>query len=206
MIEFNKIFGVGMSKTGTSSLEDCFRELGLLPHKRFDRRLKDLVRAGGDLETVFREAEGYRSFQDAPWYLLYRELDQRFPGSKFVLTQRKDAETHARSAWAHAVRKGNREGGPTDEYLEAKARTYVEHNQAVIDYFRDRPGDLLVVCWEDGDGWESLCGFLGVEVPDAPFPHRKKADEHLAAKSLGQRLKKRFSRWLRGGSNGASAC
>jgi hypothetical protein len=22
-----------------------------------------------------------------------------------------------------------------------------------------------------GDGWEKLCGFLGMPVPDAPFPH-----------------------------------
>jgi len=30
---------------------------------------------------------------------------------------------------------------------------------------------LLVVCWENGDGWDKLCSFLNKRKPDEPFPH-----------------------------------
>ena len=29
------------------------------------------------------------------------------------------------------------------------------------------------------DGWEPLCKFLGVEVPDKPFPHENKQGEAI---------------------------
>jgi hypothetical protein len=32
------------------------------------------------------------------------------------------------------------------------------------------PSDRLLE-WEIMEGWEPLCSFLGVEVPDEPFPH-----------------------------------
>ena len=31
-----------------------------------------------------------------------------------------------------------------------------------------------------GDGWEPLCKFLGVEVPDVPFPRVNDREEHRA--------------------------
>jgi hypothetical protein len=40
----------------------------------------------------------------------------------------------------------------------------------VIDYFRGRPHDLLVIDWEAGHGWPELCRFLGRDVPGEPFP------------------------------------
>jgi hypothetical protein len=41
------------------------------------------------------------------------------------------------------------------------------HNAAVIEAI---PKERLLV-YEVGQGWEPLCAFLGVPVPDAPFPH-----------------------------------
>lgn len=52
--------------------------------------------------------------------------------------------------------------------------TYLLHNKEVRDYFKDRPDDFLEVNWENGDGWELLCDFLGKEIPDRPFPHANK--------------------------------
>ena len=111
MREFNKVFGIGMSKTGTTTLAECFQILGLTPHKGFDPKLKRLYQKGRGLEPMLREAENYRTFEDSPWYLAYRDLDQAFPGSLFVLTVRENSLTHAKSAWAHTVRAGARSGG-----------------------------------------------------------------------------------------------
>jgi hypothetical protein len=41
------------------------------------------------------------------------------------------------------------------------------HPVAVQDYV---PAARLLV-WEVKDGWEPLCCFLGVAMPDVPFPH-----------------------------------
>ena len=51
------------------------------------------------------------------------------------------------------------------------ARAYEEHERGVREYFRERPGDLLVMDICAGDGWEKLCPFLGLPAPPAPFPH-----------------------------------
>jgi len=54
-------------------------------------------------------------------------------------------------------------------------KIYEEHNEAVRAYFAGREEDFLEVCWEEGDGWEEICDFLGHDVPEAEFPHRKKS-------------------------------
>ena len=46
-------------------------------------------------------------------------------------------------------------------------RVYEDHNQAVID---EIPAERLLV-YRAGDGWEPLCRFLGVPVPEEEFPH-----------------------------------
>jgi hypothetical protein len=137
----------------------------------FDAELSSIRRRPGGPEKILKAAERYRSFEDGPWYELYRELDARFPGSKFVLTLRRDSVTHAKSSWDHGVRRGRHRGPCTEAYLAKKIRLYEQHTAEVREYFKDRPEDLLVLCWENGDGWERLCPFLGVPVPGVPIPH-----------------------------------
>jgi hypothetical protein len=55
--------------------------------------------------------------------------------------------------------------GPDDEATLAAAMS--RHNAEVI---ATVPADRLLV-WEAGQGWEPLCEFVGVDVPDAPFPN-----------------------------------
>jgi hypothetical protein len=40
------------------------------------------------------------------------------------------------------------------------------------------PADRLLV-WEVTDGWEPLCEFLGLDVPDEPLPHANDRDTFL---------------------------
>jgi hypothetical protein len=48
-------------------------------------------------------------------------------------------------------------------------KKYLDHNERVL---REVAAErLLVMDLTAGDGWEKLCGFLGLAVPDAPFPH-----------------------------------
>jgi hypothetical protein len=57
-------------------------------------------------------------------------------------------------------------GGSLDDRAHA-TRVFEAHNQAVIDAI---PASRLLV-YRAGDGWEPLCRFLGVPVPDEAFPH-----------------------------------
>ncbi len=81
-----KIFGIGFHKTGTTSLGTALHDLGYSVCGLRKGALSYILR--GDLEPVFGLVERYDAFEDNPWPLLYRELDQRFAGSKFILTVR----------------------------------------------------------------------------------------------------------------------
>jgi hypothetical protein len=63
-------------------------------------------------------------------------------------------------------------------------RTYILHTERVKEYFNDRPDDLLIVDWEDGDGWDELCEFLGSEIPDREFPHANKGKYTFLEKAI----------------------
>jgi hypothetical protein len=179
----SKIFGIGWAKTGTTTLGHCFRTLGF-NHQSQDLSLVDGI-PKGDLSRIMALAQQKETFEDWPWIILYKELDEAFPNSRFVLTVR-DPEKWVRSYTNMLANKGTASestnrirqtlyGLPFPDVTEAQLiERCRRHNQEVKLYFRDRPEDLLIVDWERGDGWKELCDFLGREVPSEPFPHANK--------------------------------
>ena len=131
----------------------------------------------------FMVLDRYDSFEDWPWFLFYKKLDRKFPNTKFILTIRKDIDAYIKSLRNHHIRERCFEDGfvksswwdPVFDFnkgdYELAAREYEKYNLEVIDYFKSRPDDLLVVCWEHGDAWEEICKFLGKEIPQQDFPH-----------------------------------
>ena len=57
---------------------------------------------------------------------------------------------------------------------------YNRHNQAVRD---EVPADKLII-FNAKDGWAPLCEFLGVPVPDAPYPKTNSTDEFRSRAGL----------------------
>lgn len=171
-----KVFGIGFNKTGTTTLAACLRKLGRRHTSASLELLRDVL--AGRFASLFAVADQFDSFEDWPWPLAFRELDSRYPGSRFILTRRRDAAT-----WFDSLAAMARRNGPTEmrrlifgHAMPAAApevfmAAYDAHCAAVREHFRDRPGDLLEVCWEEGDGWRELCQFLGEPVPAEPFPH-----------------------------------
>jgi len=183
-VKATKVIGIGLPKTGTTTLGACFRRFGF-KHRTFDMDLAVQVKRN-QLEPVLMEAAKFETFEDWPWFEIYRELDQRFPNSRFILTLRKDTSTYVASLKRHHEREGIRKEGfakphwwdevhgvePDAWNYEKSAQRYERHNRAVLEYFGDRVNkDLLVVCWENGDGWAELSRFLKRRAPDEPFPH-----------------------------------
>jgi hypothetical protein len=178
-----KVFGIGFHKTGTTSLGAALEAFGYttcdgaravraaVGHHEMMRLLRE-----NQLEPIMQVAEHYDGFTDNPWFILFRELDHRFPGSKFILTvrdERRWLDSAVRyfgqtdsdlRAWIYgcAVPLGNEQ-----RWIER----YREHIAQVKAHFRDRPDDLLVVDWEQGGGWDDLARFLGRTAPAQPFPH-----------------------------------
>lgn len=187
-----KVFCIGFHKTGTTTLEVALRKLGYKVTGCFGTKDPDIAEKVH--EMAYAMVERFDAFEDNPWPVLYRELDERFPGSKFILTRRpsdawirsqvKDfatTETPMRR-WIYGETAGCPEGNE-ETYVER----YERHNREVVEYFKDRPDDLLVIDLPADAGWEKLCLFLGHDIPSKPFPHANKA-------SLSRKIKNWFKK------------
>ena len=82
----NKVIGIGFHKTGTSTLDVILCKLGYTVLGVRKGLALNLFR--NDIESVLKVTEEYDAFQDNPWPLLYKELDTKYPKSKFILTIR----------------------------------------------------------------------------------------------------------------------
>jgi hypothetical protein len=192
-----KIIGTGFQKTGTSTLREALRILGYTVKDTTPRALVPILR--GNYGKVLRIIRNYDALEDTPWFIIYRELDRLIPGSKFILTVRDEASWYtsvskhigdlraAHHEWIY----GRGKGLPKDD-REYTIRVYNQHNAGVIEYFRERPDDLLVLDFTKGDQWEPLCSFLGKPVPDLPFPHYNKTSE---VEKNRKPVKSAFRKW-----------
>ena len=80
-----KVFGIGLNKTGTTTLDECYRLLGLGPvaESGGDEDAHASIRSAlaGDYAPALAYAERFRCFQDRPWNIgtMYRALAAAFP-------------------------------------------------------------------------------------------------------------------------------
>lgn len=174
----SKIFGIGLSKTGTTSLA---RALEILGYKTRDY-LGVTSYSASDLSSIdLKEIDANDAFTDTPIPSFYRELDVRYPDSKFILTVR-DAEGWLKSCKKQFTQKLAEKLNQASNQLfidiygcavfdEQKFRRgYVDFTAGVEQHFKNRSQDLLIMDIAAGDGWEKLCTFLQVPIPDIPFP------------------------------------
>lgn len=174
-----KVFGIGLNKTGTTTLGKCLRDLGYR-HSSYDLALLEQVRSG-DFRDLINVVESHEAFEDWPYPLVFDQLDVLYPGSRFILTRRRSPQVWLRSLEAHSLRTDPYEGTRTRTLAfgwpfpqlnpEAHIGFYEAHLARVRHYFRHRPQDLLEICWEEQPSWEPLCSFLGHPVPSHPLPH-----------------------------------
>lgn len=174
------IIGVGFQKTGTSSLREALKILDYRVKDTTKRALIPILR--GNYNKIIRMLKNYDAVEDTPWYIIYKELDELIPNSKFILTIR-DEESWYKSVNRHIgdIRTADHEyiygkgkGLPKDDKKHTIG-VYNKHNSEVVEYFKNRPEDLLILDFTKGDGWEKLCHFLDKDIPNIPFPHYNKA-------------------------------
>lgn len=147
----------------------------------------------GNFEPIIKYCESAQVFQDIPfsWAETLKYLDHAYPGSKFILTIRNDAAQWYDSIRKfHAKKFGHGQiptaddlrlekyvdigfmykaiklhGTPDDDLYnkEIMEANYLAHNQAVINYFKDRPDDLLVINLAEKGAYQRFCGFLCID-------------------------------------------
>lgn len=184
MIMKTKVFCIGFHKTGTTSLAVALKTLGYRvtgPNEVNNPNIENNV-----IATAHELVDKYDAFQDNPWPIIYKALDVKCPDSKFILTLR-DSESWIKSQVKHFGRKetpmrkwiygvGCPEGNE-DIYV----KRFEDHNEEVKNYFKDRPQDLLVLDLAKGDGWDKLCPYLRIDIPNTSFPHTNKANDRKNA-------------------------
>jgi hypothetical protein len=203
------VIGAGFGRTGTLSLKVALEQLGFGPCMHMVPLLQDpeasaLIRkaAEGDVESLDVALEGYRATVDWPMTYFWRELVDRYPAAKVILTVRDPGKWYeSADKTIYAAANAGRESGMMDPDVigmvdatvwdgtfdgrfadrEATIRRFLEHNARVR---REIPADRLLV-FEVAQGWEPLCSFLGVPVPETPFPRLNDTvtfNENLAAR------------------------
>jgi tetratricopeptide (TPR) repeat protein len=180
-----KVFGIGLSRTGTTSLAAALGQLGI-----------DAAHWTNPLTHQLLSGIDYFMFGAATDCCVSAEMEKlyyQYPNARFVLTTRplepwlrSFADHHDRHSWAgdieslravfdradcaHKFEHAAMEFGL---YLNADslAQAYRAFDARVRHFFSDKPKDkLLTLDVFAGQGWPELCGFLRRPVPATPFP------------------------------------
>jgi hypothetical protein len=172
-----RVFGIGLNKTGTSSLDRAFTMLGLESLHWGGppiRRLVESARDAGE-PLLSRLDQRIDAFSDIlALSESYALLDRQYPGSRFVLTVR-DVEAWIDSRRRHVesnIRR--REAGEYHgDFLVVDEHQWRldwdQHVSGVRRYFEGRD-DFLEVDITVDPRWGPLCGLLGRPEPREPFP------------------------------------
>ena len=193
-----KVIGAGLGRTGTMSLKVALTQLGLGPcyhmidvwaHMPESLALWEAAARGEpDWQAIFA---GYAATVDYPGCTYWRELMAKYPDAKVVLSTRNP------DSWFDSV--STTIFGPFSRrtIVEVGAQTFFEgsvlakfdqqrmNDRAYMTGFFERwnaavieevPSDRLLV-FEAKQGWEPLCRFLNVPVPDSPYPRVNSREE-----------------------------
>lgn len=165
----SKIFGIGLSRSGTSSLTEALKTLGYSA-VHFPTSLDQVRRHDAATDTTIADN--------------FERLDQFFPGSKFIYTIR------AKEPWLKSCERFwllmqprfdgsffltelHKQLYGTPTFDRAKfSEAYDRHRERVQRFFLARPNDLLETSFDaTPNPWDPLCHFLRKTPPRQVFPH-----------------------------------
>lgn len=192
-----QVLVLGPPRTGTQSLAEALNQLGIseIYHMRevgknkhqdlWIRALEDNLEGKGpawgrdDFEKILA---GFQGAADFPAAIFPKQLVDAYPEAAIILSTRPEDAwyTSMMSTLIH-YHTNVLPGGPSPmAALSTKYHTLCWSNDFATngrDYFRGhneavrRLGEgRRFLEWDPEDGWAPLCGFLGVPVPEIPFP------------------------------------
>ncbi len=194
-----QVIGAGFGRTGTTSLKAALEQLGFAKCHHMEEVMKSAAQVrfwqtlsdGGevDWDEVF---EGFQSSCDWPSCSYWEQLHHRYPDAKIVLSVRDETRwyesvlatiypaTFMLPRWlVWLVPPFARLYKMTvatvwDDVFDGR----FEDREHALQVYRDHidrvkataPSDQLLV-FEAKDGWQPLCDFLDVPVPENDYPH-----------------------------------
>jgi hypothetical protein len=198
-----KVIGSGLGRTGTMSLKLALEQLGLGPcHHMVEvfmhpQSVPLWVAAGKgqpDWDAIF---DGYQAMVDYPGCKFWRELMDYYPEAKVIHTQR-DPERWFESTQAtiFAPNSGALNApGPMKEFFAMVISEFgdrLHDRDFMVERFKRHTEEVLartpkerLLVFEASQGWEPLCAFLGVPVPDKPYPRENSREEFQARAGQG---------------------
>jgi hypothetical protein len=192
-----QVIGSGFGRTGTKSLKAALERLGYGPCHHMHEVVENpgqvlhwqkLANGGAvDWETVF---SGYTSQVDWPGAHVWRELAAAFPAAKVIHTLRPEDKWWASFNKTIGKLMARYETIPLPPHIRDMLAAWnalagqgtfggvLDNEQTALAAYRRRteevrtalPANRLLV-FDVAQGWGPLCAFLGVDVPDEPFPH-----------------------------------
>ena len=193
------VISAGFGRTGTMSLKLALEQLGfgpchhmaeVIPNGETQVQLWNAALAGKpDFKAIY---EGYMSAVDWPTAAFWQELADTYPDAKIILSSRSAeswynsiSETILATVWAPetwpapavewfrmVTKVLDRSLGSARDKAGITA-AFTAHEAAVKAAIP--PSRLLV--HQAKDGWEPLCAYLGVPVPDTPYPRTNSKEE-----------------------------
>ncbi|HEX6289914.1 MAG TPA: sulfotransferase [Herpetosiphonaceae bacterium] len=194
-----KVIGAGFGRTGTSSLQAALEQLGFgkCYHMREvfvhpEHPWMWLAATEGRPVNWDALFAGYQATVDWPGCTFYRQLMAHYPDAKVLLSVRDPAKWYTSALntiysshrpslenWLFRLNPRTRhKWRMINNIWKATFHGRFEDQAYAIDVFKRHnaevqravPAERLLV-YDVKQGWEPLCRFLGVPVPDTPFPH-----------------------------------
>jgi Sulfotransferase domain len=182
-----KVIGSGLGRTGTLSTKLALEQLGFAPCHHMVEMFQhpeslplwiDAQQGKGGWEAIFAD---YQAMVDHPGCAHWRELMEVYPDAKVLHTVRDpDKWFDSTQATIFNPDRPGPPGGPLKTFMDSIYGWYGGdmHDRAFMtDFFRRHtqavvagvPKDRLLV-FNVAEGWAPLCEFLGVPIPDTPYP------------------------------------
>lgn len=193
------VISAGFGRTGTMSLKLALEQLGHGPCHHMVEVIEngaaqvplwnDALAGKPDFDTIYA---GYNSAVDWPTAAFWQELATHYPDVKVILSTRSPeswyksiSETILATVWAP-----DKWPAPAVEWFKMVTKVLerslgtAKDRDGIIAAFKAHeaavkaaiPADRLLVHTAK-DGWEPLCDFLGVPVPDTPYPRTNSKEE-----------------------------
>jgi len=193
-----KVIGSGLGRTGTMSTKLALEQLGLRCHHMVEvfmnpQSLPLWVEAGRgnpDWDAIF---DGYSAMVDHPGCQFWRELIDYYPDAKVLHTVR-DPDKWFDSTQATIFSPDSpamqQQAGPMKEFFDYIHGWYGGdmHDRAFMtDFFARHTAEVVatvpkeqLLVFNVAEGWEPLCKFLGVPVPETPYPRENTTEQFQA--------------------------
>jgi len=191
-----KIIGVGMGRTGTASLKVALEQVGIGHCYHMTEVLKNpecttdwtnAAEGNADWDKIFNE---YSATVDNPGCNFWKELANYYPKAKVILTVR-DADKwfDSTNETIHSIEFANFiKNSPFGKMAQKTIWDIMENRMQdrnhMVDFFKNRTSEIIdyieperLLVYEVSEGWEPLCAFLNLPVPETEFPRINSREE-----------------------------